>query len=292
MKKSITILFFIISFTLVQAQKTYTVNSETLELTTEVNGTIELLSTIDNGLYRFFVKKGTEIIELKNTKDASGNYKEEYKDVLKSITENTDPSVDNVKLTIGSLKRFLDTYNKTKDSDYIESSQTSTVNFRLGAFAGITNHPFVQNISNSSYPQLALELEIFGDTGNPRHSGIFQFRQTLGGGGDFVTTELSLGYRFRFLRKEGFNLFVQNRFASLNFNNTHFAENPNEIGDSLIEIPSETIFDVPLIFGIGADIKISDRSYVSIIYDSLFGINTDDADKFSGNILVGYKFKL
>ena len=291
MKTLIATLFFFFVFTLNYAQQTYTVNNETLELKTEVNGIVDLLSTVDNGKYRFFVKKANgTIIELKNTRDASNKYKEEYKEVLKSITENNNLNVNNVKLTTGSLKRFLDTYNKSQDSDYVNSSKTSKVNFRLGIFAGITNHPFVENISDGTFAQFSGELEVFGDTSNPIHSGFVQFRQTLGDSEDFSTTEISLGYRLRFLRKQGFNLFVQNRFASLNFNSSHLITSP--ISNTMVEVSNETIFDVPFIFGIGTDIKVSENSYISIIYDSLFGINTDDGDRFSTDVLVGYKINL
>ena len=272
------------------SQNKINVNGETLTVNQDVEGELDLLWTVSDGTYRYFVKTASEdIYELTNTKDSNNKYNEEYKTILAELTASKVSSVDRVKLTLPSLRSFFNTYNSLKDSNYVAKESASKVNFRLGLFGGITNHPFIENIGNSSYGQLAAELEIFGNTDNPRHSGIFQVRQTIGSNEDYTTTELSLGYRFRVVRKEKFNLFVQNKFGTLNFGSSHLRHSEST---GNFNVPSDTFFDVPFSFGLGADIKISENSFISIVYDSLLGLNVDDSGNFSTDILVGYKFNL
>mgnify|MGYP000267953113 CR=1 FL=1 len=61
------------------AQQTYTLNNETLELKTEVEGNIDLLWNIFDGKYRYFVRdKDGDIQELVNTKNKDTHkYQEE-----------------------------------------------------------------------------------------------------------------------------------------------------------------------------------------------------------------------
>lgn len=291
MKKTVLFYLLFLFFTLSFSQNSYTIGNETLELTTEVEGKIDLLWTITNGQYRYFIRtEDGKFTELKNTKNSDNKYTESYKNTLKTLTATSGLSTDKVKLTTYSLKRFVDRYNKSVDINYNAVDKDSKVNFRLGIFGGITNHSFVSNIENSSYPQLAAELEIFGDTSNPRHGGIFQIRQTLASDGDYKTTELSLGYRLRVFKKDRFNIFVQNKFATLNF--FSFDLPAAVANDTGVLTASDTQFDVPFIFGIGADIKISDNSYISIIYDSLFAVNLENNGNFSTDILIGYKLNL
>ena len=272
------------------SQNKINVNGETLTVNQDIEGELDLLWTISNGMYRYFVKTASgNIYELTNTKDNNNRYSEEYKTILAELTVSKVSSVDRVKLTLPSLRSFFNIYNSLKDSNYVIKESDSKINFRLGLFGGITNHPFIENIGNSSYGQLAVELEIFGNTDNPRHSGIFQVRQTIGSNEDYTTTELSLGYRFRVIRKEKFNLFVQNKFGSLNFASGHLRNSENMMS---FNAESDTFFDVPFSFGLGADIKISENSFISIVYDSLLGLNVDDSGNFSTDILVGYKFNL
>jgi len=290
MKSFIYIVLFCCFLSMSYAQDTITVNGEALSVTTEVDGELDLLWTITDGTYRYFARTiDNTVYELSNTKNNEGNYTEEYKTLLAELMNSQFSSFDAVKLTLPNLKSLFDRFNALENPDYVVTSTDRKIYFRLGVFGGITNHPFVENIGNSSYPQLAAELEVFSATTNPRHAGIFQIRQTVGGGGDYSTTELSIGYRFRVIRKETFNLFVQNKFGSLNFASSHIRNSDNMM---TFNAESDTLFDVPFAFGIGADIKISKNSFISIVYDSLFGLNVDDSGNFSTDILVGYKFNL
>ncbi|MCB0388348.1 MAG: hypothetical protein KDD23_06600, partial [Winogradskyella sp.] len=80
MKKLIFILCLSFSFVSLKAQETYTVNGETLELKTEVEGNLDLLWNIIDGQYRYFVRtEDGSIKELVNTKNPdTKKYQKEY----------------------------------------------------------------------------------------------------------------------------------------------------------------------------------------------------------------------
>jgi len=292
MKKIILSCLLFVFIAIGYAQKVYKVEDETLELQTEVEGNLDLLWAITNGKYRYFVRTTDgKITELKNTKGEGRTFNKEYVSVLNNLTSGSTLSAENVKLTTGSLKRFIDKYNKSADIDYNVRNTNVKVNFRLAFFGGITNHPLVENIDDQSSLQLAAELELFGDTDNPIHSGMLQARQTFGSSRDYKSTEFSLGYRVRFLQKEGFTIYVQTRFATLNSFSVDIIDT-NPANNSVDIRQSETEFDVPFIFGIGADIKISDYSYISILYDRFYAFGLDNNDSFPTDFMLGYKLKL
>ena len=288
MKKLIITFCLCLVFNLNYSQDTYAINGETLELKTELNGSLDLLWNIIDGNYRYFIKESDgSITELKNTKGSDNKYQEEYKSVLQEATGGL--STDKVKLTLYSLRNFIDTYNASKDPNYTSFSTTeSSVQFRLGFSAGITNNPFVGNADNNKNPLIGAELEIYETTNLPRHSGFFQLRHAFQSDDfPYSTTELSLGYRYRIINKAKFSLYGQLKMATLNFSSVTFESESNAEIDQ-----SDTSFDIPLIFGIGSDIKIGDNSFLTIIYGELFAVLLDNQGNFSTDIAIGYKFNL
>ncbi|WP_243473774.1 hypothetical protein [Winogradskyella sp. MH6] len=287
MKKILIAMLFCLAFQLNYSQETYTVNGETLELKTEIDGKLDLLWNVIDGKYRYFVKTedGT-ITELKNTKDDNNDYQEEYKSTLSSLTNGN--STDKLKLTLYSLRNYIDSYNASVDTSYTSTSTESNVQFRLGFSGGITNNPFVGNPDNTKTPLIGAELEIYEANVLPRHSGFLQARHAFEND-DFKynTSELSLGYRFRFINKERFSIYGQVKLATINFSNfTFLDENDMEVDSN------ETSFDIPFIFGVGSDIKVSNNSYITIIYGELFALLLDNQGNFSTDIAIGYKFNL
>lgn len=280
-------MLFCLAFQLNYSQETYTVNGETLELKTEIDGKLDLLWNVIDGKYRYFVKtEDGSITELKNTKDDNNDYQEEYKSTLSSLTNGN--STDKLKLTLYSLRNYIDSYNASVDTSYTSTSTESNVQFRLGFSGGITNNPFVGNPDNTKTPLIGAELEIYEANVLPRHSGFLQARHAFENDDfKYSTSELSLGYRFRFINKETFSIYGQVKFATVNFSNfTFLDENDMEVDSN------ETSFDIPFIFGIGSDIKVGDNSYITIIYGELFAAFLDNQGNFSTDIAVGYKFNL
>ena len=209
MKKILLLLVVLLSYSSIKAQESYTVNGETLQLKTEVNGTLDLLWNIIDNEYRYFIRTSNNTItELVNTKDENDDYKQEYKTTLESATSGL--SAKKVNLTLPSLITYLETYNKTQDTTFESTHEKSKAQLHLSVFGGITNSPFVDNPENVKTPVFGAELEVSEDRESPRHSGFFQIRHVLEDKDKFPysTTELSLGYRFRFVRTKGFSLFA------------------------------------------------------------------------------------
>lgn len=287
MKKVIISFCLCLAFQLNYSQQSYSINGETLDLKTEIDGSLDLLWDITDGNYRYFLKTTDgNITELKNTKGSNNKYQEEYKSVLREATGGMN--TDKVKLTLYSLRNFIDAYNASKDSSYTSTTTESSVQFRLGFSAGITNNPFVGNPDNTKNALIGAELEIYEANILPRHSGFLQVRHAFESD-DFMysTSELSMGYRYRLINKASFSIYGQVKLATLNFFNVTFED---ESGMTLDQ--SDTSFDIPLIFGIGSDIKIGDNSYLTIIYGELFAVLLDNQGNFSTDIAIGYKFNL
>lgn len=283
------ILFLIITCLLFQwhhGQETFTVNGESLELKTEIEGEIDLLWNTINKNYRYFVRTANgEITELKNSRGENKKYNEEYKIVLNKLTGK---ETNKLKLTLSSLRSFIDAYNASADSSYTPIKRESRVGLRLGFSGGATNNPFVGNSENNFAPLLGGELEIFDNRDISRHSGFFQIRHAFKTNKfEYSATELSLGYRFKFIKRSKFSIYGQVKFATLNFTNaTIIVSNDMELSIS------ETSFDIPFIFGIGSDIQVGKQSYITFIYGELFAFFLDNQGNFPADFSLGYKFKL
>ena len=268
------------------AQETYTVQGETLQLKTEVEGSLDLLWNIIDGHYRYFVRTSDNTItELVNTRDENRHYQEEYKTTLQNLT---DVNADNVNLTLTDLKSFIDEYNLSQDPTYSSSIYNAKLQLLLGIFGGITNSPFINNPNNTKSPQFGVELELLDGNRIKRHALFMQLRHVFEADDfKYSTTELALGYRFRVINARSFSLYGQSKFATLNFlKNTVPGAN-----DVPVDI-NETVVDIPLTFGIGADIRLTDSSYLTINYNELFAALVENNGNFSTNITLGYKFNL
>ena len=290
MKRILFLLGVLISFSNVCAQETYTINNETIMLKTEIEGELDLLWNIVSNQYRYFVRTTSgEILELKNTKDDNNKFQEEYKQVLKELTNNTIET-KKLNLTLVDLRQFLNTYNKSVDSSFVAEKFKKKLETRMVIFGGITNHPFVNNPENIKNTLVGGELEIFEATTMPRHSGYVQLRNTFESDDfKFRTTEISLGYRFRFIKTKPVNIFGNFTFATLSFTKSNL---PNEDNPLLTDDESSTSFDVPLMFGLGADIRIAEGHFITIGYNELFALLIENQGNFPVDLTIGYRFNL
>lgn len=286
MKKIGPFLCFFLSISTLIAQETYTIKDETLQLKTEVDGKLDLLWNIIDGHYRYFVRTSeNDLTELVNTKYENRHYKEEYKAILQNLT---NVSADKVNLTLTDLKTYIDNFNLSQDPDYETSIYNAKLQLVLEVFGGITNNPFVYNPNNAISSQFGAELELLDGNRIKRHALFMQLRHVLKTNDfEYSTTELALGYRFRVINTQAFNVFVQTKLATLNFvKSTITGEN-----DVLTDI-NETVYDVPLTFGVGADIRLTNTSFLTIRYNELFAALLENNGNFSTNITLGYKFNL
>jgi hypothetical protein len=293
MKKIAFLLCFLFSYISINAQDTYTVNGETFQLKIEVDGKLDLLWNIIDGKYRYFIRTSDNTItELVNTKNDENKYQEDYKATLQISTEGSDLSTKNVNLTLFDLRKFIDTYNSKVDTSYQSTLSKHDIDVRFGVFGGMTNSPFVNDPNNEKTPQFGLEMELLEISKFSRHAFFMQLRHVLENDyNSFSTTEISLGYRFRFVNTEKFSLYGNMTFATVSFSKSTISY--LGVGDVLIsEKVSETVFDVPFIFGMGADFKITNNSYITLGYNEIFALLIDNQGDFSTNITLGYKFNL
>jgi len=286
---AIIILCFFVFFS--NAQTTYTIQGVPYDLQTEINGTIDLLWNIIDNEYRYFAKKGDSIVELTNTRDTTKTYQEEYKSILNNLTPERDIPTDAVKLTLPSLRNFVNDYNAAMNPNYMENSKKGMVQGRLLLFGGITNSPFVNNIENKSNPIFGGEIEVFEANNLPRHSLYLQLSHRLSSDDfQYSETQLGLGYRFRFINAKKVNIYANVTAATYNFTKQMRTVIIDDVATER-EV-KDNFFEVPFIFGIGADFKVSSNGFITVSYDELFALTIDNEGNFSTHITVGYKFNL
>jgi hypothetical protein len=283
-------LFFILSAGTLQAQQQYTVEGQTYNLNTEVEGALTLLWNTIDGEYRYFSKKGNDIVELKNTKQ-DGDYQEEYKNTLQQQTSDAAVSTEKVKLTLPSLHAFFVTYNKKKDPNFSETEKSIDLQFRLGAFAGVGNSVYTENPTNELQPIAGIDLELIDNVKLRRHSIVFRFKQTFESSEyKYSASQLSLNYRFKFVKTPKFDAFINTKFAALTFSSREYTVIPFG-GSAMVNKESGSDFSAPITFGLGADYKVG-NGYITFNYNDIVGLSVDNNGEFPIDFTFGYKFNL
>ena len=291
---SFSMLLFLLAVPTVQGQDRYTINGKQYDLKTEVDGTLTLLWNTIEGNYRYFSKKGDVIQELKNSK-VDGNYQEEYKQVLKLQTSDGSISVDNIKLTLNDLKDFFIDYNSSVDPNFSVQKKIIQLKTRLGAFVGISNNIFTQNPENTSSPTAGIDFEIFEQENLVRHSLVFQFKQTFENSSyKYSASQFSLNYRFKFVKTETFDVFINTKVAAYNHVKkeivvTEMDQNNNPVTTVVSE--SGGSFQAPVTFGIGADYALG-NGYITFSYNDIIGLVIDSNGEFPVDFSLGYKLNL
>ncbi|PHR15173.1 MAG: hypothetical protein COA40_03350 [Aequorivita sp.] len=283
-------LFFILSAGTLQAQQQYTVDGQTYTLNTEVEGTLTLLWNTVDGEYRYFSKKGNDIVELKNTKQ-NGDYQEEYKQTLQQLTSDAPVSTEKVKLTLPSLHAFFAEYNKKKDPNFRETEKSIDLKFRLGAFIGVGNSVYTENPTNELQPIAGVDLELIDNVKLRRHSLVFRFKQTFESSEyQYSASQLSLNYRFKFVQTPKFDAFINTKFAALTFSSREYTVIPLG-GSAIMNKESGSDFSAPITFGLGADYKLG-NGYITFNYNDIVGLSVDNNGEFPIDFTLGYKFNL
>ncbi|MCW5518571.1 hypothetical protein J1N09_01880 [Aureitalea sp. L0-47] len=294
MKRLLLIFSFVLaSCTFTFSQQQYTVDGESYSLQTEVDGTIELLWNVIDDEYRYFIKKGNDIAELKNTRTDSG-YSEEYKDVLRLFTRDSQGDVDKTKLTLASLRNYFRSYNKRVDASYDDSTENIDLKLRLGPFVGVSNAIFTQNTENATLFTAGADLELVDEVKLRRHSVVLRFKQTFENS-DFTynASQFSLNYRFKFIKSETVDVFVNGKFVAYTYSERDFEVTTTVDGmtTTFIQSASGGDLNVPGTFGIGADIQLG-SGQLFITYNDIVGVGVDSNGEFPIDFSVGYKFGL
>lgn len=293
MRYTFSIVFFTLLFLSagLRAQEKYTVQGKAHLLYTEVEGSLTLLWEKEGKKYRFFSKKGDEIIELKNTK-VDKKYQEEYKTVLREQTQDASIAVDKVKFTPRSLSAFYIAYNSKIDPEYATNRMPTEIQFRLGAFAGVDNAVFTENPENAMLPVAGVEFEVLDIKSLKRHALAIQFKQTFESSNyTYNSTQISVNYRFKFIKTPRFDVFVNAKFATVTFSNYEYEAVEEGTNELKTYSESSSGLNAPFMFGIGADYKVG-NGYITLGINDLVGLNVDSNNEFPINLTLGYKFIL
>jgi len=280
---------FLLLTTSVHSQQQYTVDGNTYTLKTEVEGSLTLLWNTIDGEYRYFSKKENEILELKNTKQ-EGRYQEEFKQVLQKQTADVNISTEKVNLTLPSLHTFFAEYNTLRNPSYTETKKNIDLQFRLGAYVGVTNSVYTDNVDNTLQGVGGLELEMIDAVKLRRHAMVLGFRHTFESSDHkYSASQFSLNYRFKFIKTPKLDMFVNAKFATFTFFKKEITYIKNEI--TVTENESGSDCNAPLTFGIGADYKVG-NGYITFNYHDIVGLNVDSNKEFPIDFSLGYKFNL
>lgn len=280
---------FLLLTTSVHSQQQYTVDGNTYTLKTEVEGSLTLLWNTIDGEYRYFSKKENEILELKNTKH-EGRYQEEFKQVLQKQTADVNISTEKVNLTLPSLHTFFAEYNTLRNPSYTETKKNIDLQFRLGAYVGVTNSVYTDNVDNTLQGVGGLELEMIDAVKLRRHAMVLGFRHTFESSDHkYSASQFSLNYRFKFIKTPKLDVFLNAKFATFTFFKKEITYIKNEI--TVTENESGSDFNAPLTFGIGADYKVG-NGYITFNYHDIVGLNVDSNKEFPIDFSLGYKFNL
>ena len=272
------------------AQMTHTIDGKAYELTEEITGKASLFYAVADGEYCYFIKKNDELTELSNTKDENGKYQAEYKEILSILTADAGMDISKVNLTLGSLKTYVDQYNKASDIDYRLQAERPVTKARLGVFGGISNNPFVRNPNNTFAPIFGAEAEVY-DEKRSRHSLGLAFKQSLEADDfKYSSSQFGLFYRFRVINKTSFSIYPQATLATYTFSKS---EVTTVVGSTVSTTKSSgSALDAPIILGLGADIKLG-NGYITLSANELFAlINFDNQGNTPLDLRLGYKFNL
>ncbi|SHI42388.1 hypothetical protein SAMN04488096_101544 [Mesonia phycicola] len=295
MKKFIAIICFAVVSVSMYAQKQFTIDNENLELFTAVEGDITLLWNTIDGKYRYFVVKKDKTYELTNTRGGEKNkFQSEYKEILNNITPETGFPTDNVKLTLGSLKKYVNSHNASLDRTYEPKVDTVNAQVRLGLFGGVTNAIYSPNPDNETTSVAGLELEFFSSKKLNRHSIFTQLRHVFEKDSyQFTHTGLSINYRFKIINSEWFHFYAEAELVEV-----YYYEEPRYINnlETGVATEEESIndfgMDLPISFGVGMAIKIAEGSYLTLSYNDFVALGIDDNGEFPIDFTAGLKFDL
>lgn len=271
------------------AQEQYTVAGEEYVLNTDVEGTLTLLWGIIDGEYRYFLKKGNEIIELKNTQ-VSGDYQEEYKATLQQQTADASMNTDKLKLTLPDLREFFNTYNKQKDPNFTADNKKVALIFRLGGFAGVSNLVYSSNPANALLPVAGVELELTDAVMLKRHALVFQFRQSFESSEyEYTSSQVSMNYRFKFIKTPKLDVFINTKIVA--YSSSKETRDFDINGDIVTREVSGGNIEAPVAFGLGMDYALG-NGYLTFMYSDIVALGIENNGEFAMDFALGYKFNL
>lgn len=284
------ILFF--SFSKLSAQDVFIIEGDTLQLRQEVKGPMNLYWTSKDYNYRFFVQKGKNMIELRNS-DQNENSIRDFREQMEKLTSEVKLSTANLSFLLYDLKHFVNTYNSKVQEDYEINASTPNIQTRIGLFFGFSNNKYTYNPANILVPIIGLEFELYDPNLARRHSAFFHLRHSFNQEEyRYSSTQLSLNYRFRFLYFSDFNLQLDAELATL-YHSSDRLYITNDSGE-IIEIKEEKgfSFTAPVSFSLGSEITLSEGSFLTFRYNDIVSVFLDGNGHFPIDFTIGYKYNL
>lgn len=271
-----------------ETSETFIIDGDTLQLQREVTGPLSLFWNETGHTYRYFVQKGDRLVELKNEKN-----NQEYKEQLAKLTSDAKIKARDVFFVLYSLRHFVNRYNALVEEDYEFNDATDNIQNRLGLFLGLSNNKYTENPEDILAPIAGVEFEFYDPNLAPRHAAFLQLRQSFRQEGfRYTSTQLSINYRFRALYFSGFDFHINTKLATF----LYAEENERLLNDAgevvAIKENNGFTFTAPFSFGVGSDIQITDRGFITVGYNDIFSLVLDGNDSFPIDFTLGYKFNL
>ena len=290
--RTLFLFLFLMAGSATFAQEPFIIEGDTLMLKREVNGPLSLYWNEESNNYRYFVQKGDRVVELENSR-VSGEEKRRYQLQLEEFTRDARIYTGDVKFVLYSLRYFVNRYNSKVQEDYVFNTTTPNIQQRVGLFVGLSNNRYTRNPENILAPVAGLEYELYDPNLAPRHSAFFHLRQGFTRQEyHYSSTQLSLNYRFKVLYFPGFDVHIDTEVATFFYSedSEYIRNDQGEIID--VEERSGFSFTAPLSFGVGADIRITDQSFITLGYNDVVAIVLNGNGFFPLDFTIGYKYNL
>lgn len=265
------------------AQKEYIVQEykgEQLMLYTEEEGKLNLFTERSTRDYRFFLKKGDDLVEI--TKD---NYREK----IDEFTSDVDLNTRSLNFTRKDLSRVVLKYNYGGEDSM---GSLSGVRVRLGAWGGVSNFTSFNSDEDENIGFAGLEFEFYSETDYSRNSIIAQFRRSFPNDDfDLDVSEFMLGYRFKAIDTKYFHFYLEAELITFGRYRESFTELNNDDLPVLVNQTS-TSLSTPVGLGAGMAIKLFQETYLTLGYSNLVKLGESTRSDFPVDVRFGIKFRL
>jgi hypothetical protein len=216
-----------------------------------------------------------------------------YKEQLRSLAGDAKLRIQDVKFVLYSLRHFTNSYNALVQEGYSFNEATDDIHHRIGLFVGLSNNIYTHNPQNILAPMLSLEYEFFDPNLAPRHVAFLQLRHSFKQDAyRYSSTQFSINYRFKALYFSGFNVHLDAELATFLYSedNIRITDTTGEV--TAIKKESGFSFTAPFNFGVGTDIRVTEKSFISLSYNDIFSIVLDGNGHFPVDFSIGYKYDL
>ena len=283
-------LFLFFSGLATAQEQPYIIEGDTILLHHEVKGPLSLFWTEEGRNFRYFVQKKDRLIELREVAVAE---KKDFRGELEDLTQEADIRTEDLKFVLYSLRHFVNTYNALVQADYVANESTPDIHQRIGLFVGLSNNIYTENPGNTIVPVLGLEYEFFDPNLAPRHAAFLQLRQSFRREEyAYSSTQLSLNYRFRAIYGNGFDIHFDAELATFLYSQDKVVLYDDQGNISAIKDDTGFTFTAPFSFGVGSDIRITDRSFITFSYNDVVSLVLDANGSFPIDFTIGYKYDL